>query len=71
MEVTQEEEEKKCTNHISTRYERGGTSEQSKEVEKCVNAQGSEGDESKGSSEEIEGEDDASSAKESNEGHEM
>ena len=46
MEVTQEEEEKKCANHINTRYEGGGTSEQSEEVEKCMNVQGSEGEES-------------------------
>ena len=52
MEVTQEEEEKKCANDINTRYEGDETSEQSEEVEKCINAQESEGGESKGSSEE-------------------
>ena len=56
MEVTQEEEEKKCANDINTRYEGDGTSEQSEEVEKCINAQGSEGDKSEGSGEESEGE---------------
>ena len=71
MEVTQEEEETKHKNQISTGYEGGGTSEQSKEVEKCENAQGSEGDESEGSSEESEGEDNDISVEESNEEHEM
>ena len=65
MEVNQEEEETKCTNHISTGVEGGGTSEQSEEVEKCENSQGSEGDESEGSSEESEEEYNASSVEES------
>ena len=71
MEENQEEEEKKCANDIHTRYEGDGTSEQSEEVEKCMNTQESECDESEGSSEEREGEENASSAEESEEGNEM
>ena len=71
MEVTQEEEEDKCANDINTRYEGDETSEQSEEVEKCINAQESEGGESKGSSEVSNQEENASSNKESEEGHGM